>query len=185
LSNVEEKLSDSLNRMNFIFRNEEITTECILSHQGFSFLGEKFGSFEKGKKYRMQYFKAVHFIKNNILRISSSEKCDNIDVQRFAISERDDQKLIQKDESYFLNKLKEFKLFMEKEVEDKAKPKIDLDRYNSYTASIIDSRLLKLLRLSKSDLSLDDERKLTNSEKYLYKMLAELVRVWRNFFLTS
>jgi len=185
LSNVEENLSDSLKRINFIFRNEEITTECIISHQGFSFLGEKLGSFEKGKKYRMQYFKAIPFIKNNILRIVSSEKCDNIDVQRFAISERDDQKLIQRDDSHFLNKLKEFKLLMEKEVEDKTKPKIDLDRYNSYTANVIDSRLVKLLRLSKSDLSLDDERKLTNSEKTFYKMLAELVRGWRNFFLAN
>ncbi|MFW9973077.1 MAG: hypothetical protein ACFFDF_23040, partial [Candidatus Odinarchaeota archaeon] len=71
---------------------------------------------------------------------------------------------------------------MENEVDNKNKPKIDLDRYNSYTTNIIDSRLLKLLKLSMAELSLDDERLLTNSEKLLYSYLFYIIKTWRKFF---
>ena len=71
---------------------------------------------------------------------------------------------------------------MEHAIENKNKPKIDLDRYNSYTSNIIDSRLLKLLKLSMTELSLEDERLLTNSEKLLYNSLFDLIKIWRDFF---
>ncbi|MFX1353590.1 MAG: hypothetical protein ACFFGP_06500 [Promethearchaeota archaeon] len=74
---------------------------------------------------------------------------------------------------------------MEYEVENNQKPKVDLDRYNSYSSNVIDSRLLKLLRLSKAELSLDDEKRLTLSEKILYKELYTVIKVWRDFFLFS
>ncbi len=181
---IEDQLKDSLNRVNFIFKNEEITTECINAYDGFSILGEAFGPFEKSKKYKLKYFIALPFIENNIMKISSNEKCDNVDVQRYAISERDDQRLIQRDNPYFLNKIKEFKTFVEKDVHDKNKPKIGLDLFKSFTINIIDSRLSKMLRLARSELSLDDEGKLTNSEKLLYRKLSELIKVWRAFFLS-
>ncbi|GAH22041.1 unnamed protein product, partial [marine sediment metagenome] len=76
------------------------------------------------KKYTIPFFVGLPLIKNNILKIASNEKCDNVDVQRYAISERDNQMLIQRDNLYFLNKIKEFKFFIEKEVEEKNKPKI-------------------------------------------------------------
>ena len=71
---------------------------------------------------------------------------------------------------------------MENEINKKNKPVIDLDRYNSYTSNIIDSRLLKLLKLSRAELSLEDERILTNSEKLLYDYLYHLIKIWRDFF---
>ena len=168
-----------------MFKNEKITTECIKSYNGFSLLGESFGPFEKGKKYKLKLFSAMPFIENDILKVSESNKCDNIDVQRYAIGEKDDQKLIMRDDNFFLTKIKEFKVFMEKDIRIKNKPKIDFDRYNSYTANIIDSRLLKLLKLAKAELSLDDERRLTISEKLLYKNVYNLIKTWRNFFLAN
>ncbi|GAG88697.1 unnamed protein product, partial [marine sediment metagenome] len=45
---MEERLANSLNRINFIFRNEKIIVECIKNSEGFSLLGESFGPFEKG-----------------------------------------------------------------------------------------------------------------------------------------
>ncbi len=185
MEKIEHQLEDSLNRVNFIFRNEEITTECINAYEGFSILGEAFGPFEKSKKYKLKYFVALPFIENNIMKISSNEKCDNVDVQRYAISERDDQRLIQRDNPYFLNKIKEFKTFIEKDVNDKNKPKLGLDRFKSFTINIIDSRLSKMLRLARAELSVDDERKLTNSEKLLHRKLSELIKVWRAFFLSN
>lgn len=185
MEKIEEKLIDSLIRTNFIFNNEEISTECIANHKGFSFLGESYGPFEKGIKYKLKLFIAIIFIQNNILKVAPNEKCDNIDVQRYAISERDDQKLIHRNNIFFLNKLKQFKFFIEKEVNDKSKPKIDLDRYISYTTNIIDSRLLKLLRLAKAELSLDDEQRLTSSEKFLHKRFYSFIKIWRDFFLIN
>jgi len=179
---IEERLANSLNRISFIFRNEKIIAECIKDSEGFSLLGESFGPFEKGKKYKLELFSAIPFIEKDILKVASSEKCDNIDVQRYAISERDDPKLIKRTNSYFLNKIREFKIFMENDINKKNKPVIDLDKYNSYTSNIIDSRLLKLLKLSLAELSLEDERLLTNSEKLLYDYLYNLVKVWRDFF---
>ncbi|MFX1409894.1 MAG: hypothetical protein ACFFA6_06055 [Promethearchaeota archaeon] len=168
-----------------MFINEELSTECIKSFKSISLLGELFGPFEKGKKYRLKLFSAIPFIENNILRISLDEKCDSIDVQRFAIDERDDQRLVLREDKYFLNKIKEFKIFMEMEIYNKNKPPIDLDRYNSYLSNIVDSRLSKLLRLAKAELSLDDERRLTNSEKLLSKYLFKCIKIWRGFFLAS
>jgi len=59
LEQIEIQLEDSLSRVNFIFKNEEISTESISDHNGFSILGESFGPFEKGKKYRLPYFIAL------------------------------------------------------------------------------------------------------------------------------
>ena len=179
---IGERLANSLSRLNFIFNNEIIVTECIKDFEGFSLLGESFGPFEKGKKYRITLFSAIPFIEKDILKVTPIEKCDNIDVQRYAISERDDPKLIKRNENFFLNKIKEFKKIMEIEILKKNKPKIDLDRYNSYNSNIIDSRLLKLLKLSMTELSLEDERRLTKSEKLLYTYLYNLIKIWRNFF---
>jgi DNA replication initiation complex subunit (GINS family) len=67
---------------------------------------------------------------------------------------------------------------------DKNKPKVGLDRFKSFTINIVDSRLSKMLRLARSELSVDDELKLTNSEKLLYKKLSKLIKVWRAFFLS-
>ena len=171
--------------MNFIFKNEEITTEGISNYNGFSLLGESFGPFEKGKKYRLPYFIALPFIENDVLRIDSREKWDNTDVQRFAISERDDQKLIQRENKLFLNKIKEFRFFIEKEVTGKKIPKLDLDRFNSYSINLVDNRLLKLLKLARSNLSLNDERKLTTTENILFTKLVDIIKAWRTFFLSQ
>jgi hypothetical protein len=180
---INESLTNSLNRLNFIFRNELIVTECIRNFDGFSLLGESFGPFEGGKKYKLKLFSAIPFIEKGILKAASVDKCDNIDVQRFAIEERDDIKLVKRPNIYFLNKIRDFKRLMEIEIIKKHKPKIDLDRYNSYTSNIIDSRLLKLLKISMAELSLEEERRLTNSEKIFYKYLYKLIKIWRNFFL--
>jgi hypothetical protein len=185
LEKIGVKLEDSLNRVNFIFKNGEISTECINSYPRFSILGGDFGPFEKGEKYVLPFFVALSLIENNILKIPINEKCDNVDVQRYAISERDNQMLLKRDNNYFLNKIKEFKFFIEKEIEDKNKPKIDLDRFTSYSTNIIDSRLLKLLKLAKSNLSLEDERRLTSSEIILFHKLFELLKVWRTFFINN
>jgi len=185
LNKIENQLEDSLKRVNFIFKNEKITTEVINEHNGFSILGESFGPFEKGKKYNLPYFVALPFIENNILKVDSKEKCDNTDVQRYAISERDDQGLLYRENKFFLNKIKEFRFLVENEVKENKIPKLDLDRFSSYSINIVDNRLLKLLKLSRANLSLDDKRKLTSSEKLLFAKLFEVIKVWRNFFLTK
>ncbi|MFW9821698.1 MAG: hypothetical protein ACFFE4_02105 [Candidatus Thorarchaeota archaeon] len=185
MEDVGGHLTNSLKRLNFMYKNEKITTECVKSFEGFTLLGETFGPFEKGKKYKIKLFCAVPFIINNILEVISSEKCDNIDVQRYAISERDDQKLINTEIVCFLNKIKEFRQFLVNDIDNKNQPRVNLDRYNSYYSSIIDNRLSKLLKLAKTELSLDDERRLTISEKFLFEILFALFRNWRNFFLNN
>lgn len=174
---------DSLTRINFIYRNEEINTECVNNYERFLVLGKPFGPFEKGKKYRMKFFEAKPLIQNNILKIVSEDFFTNVHVQRHAIKERDSQQLVPIEQGYMLNKIKESKSYFEKEIEDGKKPRSDLDRYNSNSMNLIDSRLLKLLRLARSDLSLDDERRLTKSEKVLYQELSKLIKIWRTFFL--
>ena len=179
---VNESFSNSLIRLNFIFLHEMIVTECKKDFEGLSLLGESFGPFEKDKKYKLKLFSAIPFIEKGILQIAISDKCDSIDVQRFAIEERDDSKLKKRNNKFFLNKIKEFKRFMVNEIDKNIKPKIDLDRYNSYTSNIIDSRLLKLLKLSMAELSLEDEQRLTNAEKILYQNLYRMIKLWRGFF---
>ncbi len=179
---IKESFSNSLIRLNFIFLNEIVVTECIKNFEGFSLLGKSFGPFEEGKKYKLKLFSAIPFIEKGILQVALTAKCDNIDVQRYAIEERDDSMLIKRSNKFFLNKIREFKRFMENEITKNHKPKIDLDRYHSYTSNIIDSRLFKLLKLSMAELSLEDESRLTNSEKVLYKNLYKLIKIWRGFF---
>lgn len=183
LEKVEENFEDHLLRLNFIFKNQTITTECIKDHPGKSLLGEIYGPFEKNKQYKLKFFIAVPFIVSNYLKVIDIEKCDNVNVMNFAIEERDDQSLIRRESKNFLNKVKEFKIFMEKEVDKSLRPADDLKRYKSYYANIIDSRLSKLLRLAKVDLSLNDEQKLTNSELILFHNLSRIIKVWRQYFL--
>jgi len=183
LFKIKPNLEDILIRVNFIFKNSEIFTECINDHKGFSLLNRRIGPFKKGEIYRLEFFLAIPLIDRNILKIAPQEKCDNIDVQRYAISERDDRKLREIHNKYFLNKIKEFKVFTKKKVKEGAKPKSDLDKFNSYMANIIDSRLLKLLRLARSELSFSDESRLTNAEQILFSQISELIYKWRNFYL--
>ena len=75
------------------------------------------------------------------------------------------------------------RFFMEKDVKDGIKPMIDLDKFNSYLSNIIDNRLLKLLKLSKAELTLDDEKRLTISELTLYRLIFDLLSTWKTFFL--
>lgn len=183
MERFEDHLAISLTRLNFIFRNKKITTECTRSFQGISLLGESFGPFEKGKKYKMKLFTVFPFIENTVLKVDQTEKCDNVDVQRYAISERDDPKLIKRRNRLFLNRIKELKRFMDLEIDKGHKLPIDLDRFISYTSNIVDGRLLKILKLAKAEISLDDENRLTESEKLLYKDLYNLIKTWRDFFL--
>ena len=186
MAKIEIPLDDALNRINFIFKNEEILTECVNNHEGVSFLGESFGPFEKGKRYKMKYFSAIPFIEKDILTINHEEKCDDKDIQRFAVNEVNiGEKLTKQDDPYFLVKLKEFRMLIEKAVNEKKKPKIDLDRYNSYTSNYIDNRLIKILKLSKTEISLEDEKKLTTSEKALFKIISDIIKNWRRFFLSN
>lgn len=186
MSKIEIPLDDALKRINFIFKNDEILTECVSDYEGISFLGESFGPFEKGKRYKMRYFSAIPFIEKDILIISEDEKCDDKDIQRFAVYEVNvGEKLTKQEDPYFLVKLKEFRMIMEKAVNERKKPKIDLDRYNSYTSNYIDNRLVKIIKLSKTELSFEDEKKLTTSEKELYKIISKIMKNWRSFFLSN
>ncbi|MBY8981954.1 MAG: hypothetical protein KGD57_03335 [Candidatus Lokiarchaeota archaeon] len=182
---LKEDIGESLDRINFIYKNQKILTECIKDFKGFTIFKEKLGPYQKGKSYKLKFFLAIPLIKNNILKIAPEDKFDNRDAQRYAISERDDLKLKELESKYFLNKIKEFKLFMKKAVNIGEKPKTDLDRFNSYNANIIDSRLLKLLRLSTTELSPSDEQRLTNSEKILISNISELINIWRNYYLNQ
>ncbi|MFX1398232.1 MAG: hypothetical protein ACFFAS_14455 [Promethearchaeota archaeon] len=184
MNDIEFDFSDILVRQNFIFQNEEIKTECLKNHGSFSILGKKFGPFEKGKEYRLKFFIASPFIAEGVLKIASSEKCDNLVVQRYAIAERDDQKLVRREKDHFLNMIKEFKVFMEKDVNKGVRPSVDMDRYKSYQINILDNRLLKLLKLTKTSLSPDNERRMTSSERILYSKVHTLITAWRSFFLT-
>ncbi len=184
MNQIEVNFFDILQRENFAFQNTDIKTECLKNYGGCSILGKKFGPFEKGKDYKLKFFIAVPFINNNILKVASSEKCDNLDVQRYAISERDDQKLVRRERSFFLNAMREFKGFTKKDVEAGIRPNLDIDRYNSYLINILDGRLLKLLKLTKTPISPDNERRLTNSEKVLFKKVYSLISAWRSFFLS-
>lgn len=182
MSKIEVEFKDSLKRINFSFRNKKIETECIKDHDGFTILGRNFGPFEKGKKYYMKFFTTIPFIEENILKISHGEKCDNVDVQRQAIAERDDPRLIHQDMALYLNKIKEFKHFLDNEIKKGIKPSVDLDRYNSYLINILDNRLLKLLKLTKTQISVDNEHRLTTSETELFKKMYKLVNTWKKFY---
>jgi hypothetical protein len=183
LERVEENFRNYLLRLNFIYKNRSITTKCIKDHPGVPLLGETYGPYQKGKEYNLKFFTALPFIKNGYLKVNEIEKCDNVDVMNYAIEEGDNESLIRRENKYFLNKIKEFRYFMEKEVEKKFRPEVELKRYKSYQASIIDSRLSKLLRLAKVDLSLNDEQKLTNSEIGLFNQFSRKIKIWRDFFL--
>jgi hypothetical protein len=171
--------------VNFIFKNQEILTECVNNHEGFSLFNRYFGPYEEGKKYKIEFFVALPLIENDILKISPNERCDNRDVQRYAISERDEPQLKEWNNKYFLNRIMEFKRFTEKEINDDQRPGIDLDRFRSYMINIIDKRLTKLIKLARTELSLNDEKRLTASEIHLYELLNSLISQWRKFFLKN
>ena len=80
--------------------------------------------------------------------------------------------------------LKSWKTFIEIEIQKGLRPHLDKDKYNSYIMSILDNRLLKLLKLTKTELSIDDERRLTFSEQALFSKIYILVKSWREFYLS-
>ncbi|MGV9173218.1 MAG: hypothetical protein ACOC35_11710 [Promethearchaeia archaeon] len=180
---LETDFKKNLKRINFIYQNDPIITKCIKNFEGFSLLGHMIGPFKKGKRYKLKYFIAEPFIKQNILEVIPEEKCDNMDVQRLAIRERDDQRMVDHKNKYLLNKVREFRKYLVKRVNENKVPQTNLNRYNSYLSNLVDSRLLKLLKLSRSELSPADEKNLTNAEKILNKKIFELINTWRKYFL--
>lgn len=182
---IQDSMKDSLKRINFIYHNREISTKCIKNYKGTTILNETIGPFKKGKSYKVKFFIAAPLIEHDILSITSKDKCDNIDVQRYAVNELNDQQLKVPEDNFFLNKIKEFKSFTEKEVGEGKKPKIMLDNYISYMSNLIDIRLLKLLKLAKTEITPNEERKLTESEQFIIKHISNLLKNWRKFFLES
>jgi hypothetical protein len=182
---LKREIKEELNRINIIYKNQPILTECIQDHKSISIFNRTFGPFKKGKDYRLKLFLALPLIKRNILKIKPSEKCDNVDVQRFAIRERDDPQITELDNGLFLNKIKEFRVFMEKSIEEGQKPRHIINLYNSYMANILDTRLLKLLKLSQTELTDKTEKKLTASERILYHEIYDIISIWREFFLSK
>ncbi|MHA1282122.1 MAG: hypothetical protein ACTSVV_15595 [Promethearchaeota archaeon] len=179
----EEDFLNTLKRIDFLFENQKILTECIKNYEGFTLFGEKIGPFVKGKKYELKFFLAKHLIKANILKVAPPEKCDHIDVQRYAIAERDDLKLVKWENNFFLNKIKAFSEFLEQEVKHNIRNKTDLDMFKSYALNVIDNRLLKLLRIAKTNLNLSDEARITIAEKELLTRISGLISIWRKFFV--
>ena len=184
MNEIESDLNNSLMRFNFILKNEEFYMDCVKNLDTISVLGKNFGPFEKRKKYKMKLFEAVPFIDANVLIISDKEKCDNVTVQGYAIAEKDENRLVRRDNNLILNKIREFKKFMEKAIRDATKPHDFLNKYSADLTFLIDSRLNKLLLLSKTDISMDDESRLTSSERYFYKQVNKMIKIWRKFFLS-
>ncbi len=180
---IHHNLTDSLRRINFIFQNEIVLTDCLREYEGIDFLGYKLNSFQKGKKYNLPFFLAAPLIKNNILEVFTSDKCDHLDVQRYAINEGNEQKLFHQEQKFLYNKIKEFKAFIKNDVKNGYKTNMALDNYNSYFLNIIDTRLLKLMKLINSQISLDDEKRITLSEKVLVDIFSKMVKTFRNYFL--
>jgi len=185
MNEIESDLNDSLMRFNFILKNKAFYMDCVKNLDAISVLGKNIGPFEKGKKYKMKLFEAIPFIDANVLIISDKEKCDNVTVQGYTIAEKDENRLVRRDDNLVLNKIREFKKFMEKAIRDGTKPRDFLNKYSADLMFLIDSRLNKLLLLSKTEISMDDERRLTSSEKYLYKQINKMIKTWRKFFLSS
>ncbi|TFF98306.1 MAG: hypothetical protein EU547_01875 [Promethearchaeota archaeon] len=182
---IEESFTESLKRINFTFQNHKILTECIQDYKDINLFNTKLGPFKKGKKYSLKFFVAAHLINQNILKILPEERCDNVVVQRFAMRERENQELKELEDPLFLNKLKEFRRFIKLEMRKGEIPKFNFDKFNSFMANLIDSRLLKLLKLGSINLSVDDEHTLTSSEKVFYKKVSKLIKAWREFFLSG
>ena len=183
MKDLKAQLKEELRRIELKFKNERVLTKCVKNHDGVQMLGDKIGPFKKDKKYKLKFFEALPFIKNDILIIDESERIDNVAVQRHAIAERDNHGLMGKDSKYFLTKIKHFKFFMEKEVLDKLKPQEFLDRFNSFFSNLIDARLLKLLKLAKAKIGAEEERKMTHSEQLIFELLRQIILVWRKSFL--
>ena len=181
---LEENTTDFLKRVNFLLKNEKVHTKCIKNMDVFEIFGEKFGPFEKEKGYKLPFFKVIPFIENNILSIPDRYKCDNVDFQRYVYEERDNNMLIKRESNYFLNKIKEFKSFLEKEVKRGIKPHEFIHNYNSYLLNLVDRRLFKLLKLTRTELNVDEERTLSKSEQFLYEQIFSIIKKWRDFFLT-
>lgn len=181
-SNI-HNLMESLRRINFIFQNETVETNCLTDLDGFDLLGFKLNSFKKGKKYKLPFFLALPLIEMNFLEISNKDKCDHLDVQRYAINERDQQMLIEQEHKFLFNKIKEFKKFLINDVKKGFKTNMAMDNFNSYFSNIVDTRLLKVIKLANSEFSLEDENKLTLSERILVDNILNIIKTWRNYFL--
>ncbi len=183
MNNIDINISEILSRIRYLYLNNDVYVTCLDSYKGFKVLDLEVGPFEKGSKYKVKQFIADSLIHYNIFEKLPGEKLDNLDVQRHAISERDNQKLEKKNNPLFLMNIRENKRDMLNDVENKKKTKMDFDRYNSYMSNIIYNRLLKSLRLSTTEISTAEENRLTTSEKKLFSILNKIILEWLNFFL--
>ncbi|MHA1802964.1 MAG: hypothetical protein ACTSU4_00345 [Promethearchaeota archaeon] len=180
---ISQNLINSLRRINLIFQHEIIQTYCVKDYNGFELLGYSFPKFKNNNKYNLPFFLALPLIEKNILSVSPADKCDHLDVQRHAFNEKNEQQLANPEQEFLLNKIKEFKTIMKNDVDKGIKTNLAMDNFNSYYSNLIDTRLLKILKLAISEFSLEEEKKLTTSERILIKMLSNLIKTWRNFFL--
>ena len=80
---VEEKFIDTMKRMDFLFKNEDLITECVKNFDGINLSGENFGPFIKGNKYRMPLFEALPFIEHDILKIENSATHHSVIIMGF------------------------------------------------------------------------------------------------------
>jgi len=179
---LETDLDVYLKRLKFIFQNKMMVVECIKDCNGINLFGDNFGPFKKGMTYKLPFWKIKPFIEKNYFKMAPENEINNSLIQQFAEQERDNIKLVDRQNDFFLE-IKELKRLIKKKVENGVLPKEELIKYHSNLEFLLHQRISKIEKLATSRPSTEILERLTETEKILFQYLEDLIKKFKAFLL--
>lgn len=171
-----------LERLKIIFLNKMIVVECIKDCDRINLFSENIGPFKRGRTYKLPFWKIKPFFERNYCKIQSKNEINSSLIQQFAENERDNTKLVKRQNNFFVE-IKELKRLIKNKIENKIYPKEELIKFQLHLESLLHQRISKIEKLATSTPSIEIMGRLTDTEKILFEGFRSLIKDFKEFLL--
>jgi hypothetical protein len=178
-------ISKELERIRLKYINRIIETRAKVDFgQSFEIFGKVIGPFTTGNHYKMEFWIAKIFIKNDILEFVEGEQLNLQNIQKIAFTEGR-SKDINKIDSFLFTAIREYMDILVGRLKlNFATPKQFREIYSNVQDLMV-VRHRKILSLSQTQMSMSmkNTQNLTEEEKVLMSSLTDDIDDWKRFFL--
>jgi hypothetical protein len=172
-----------LERIRIKYINRYVETRAKIDfNQSIEIFGKIIGPFTTGNHYRMEFWIAKIFLKNDILELVDGDQLNLQNIQKIAFTEGR-SKEINKIDPFLFTSLKEYMDLLSGKIKlNLAVPRQFREIYSN-AQDLIVVRHRKILSLSQTQLSTKNTQNLTEEEKILMNNLTDDIECWKKYYL--
>ncbi|MCP4763316.1 MAG: hypothetical protein GY870_16195 [archaeon] len=169
----------------FLNRNVETKAKRNFDHST-EILGKIIGPFVAGNQYKMEYWIAKSFIKNDILELTDKERLDVQKVQKIAFKEGRSGEINNIDNNLFTSIKENLSIlsYRNKKSKELTTDK-ELRTFFSNAQDLVTIRHRKIVNLSQMKQTIRRQQNLTDEEKILISNISDDFADWRKYYLDA